>query len=590
MPKAKPVVLSVPDREFFKKRGGEKWMGGQLFRAGPKKRFHTALETFADRLAELGLEPHDPQTLRELLAVVLSKDGTFSAWFRDHNSDVSDVDVFVRLCDVAAGAIVEDYVHKASPKAPKASLLIDEELQGKIATLIEIAVEQGEISAAAGRKAGEGWWQAGHDVDLIEAARAQLEALLSSETHVLHDAGDGLEIPQAERDREVAKSALMQLQIKAMRELAQDAELAPLRDPEALAELIVRKYNADGPTIAELVLRYSKPDVERGYATRLVPLSETIDLDVARAAVSDLQGRYLRVGVAAWVIFKQTRGADGRLSVSADMRYYAVRPQREGDDHEIAAVKRTHPIDLHVRHGSAWAEVEGRSTTDMRRLRGVLRSATGIRPALALNPGVPAREGEVAGWDAHTVRMLHLLEVGLRDAHIDYENFSHAHFSSAGIQDADPQRPSIIGIQLQGQHVLADPTACRLVTQGQTLAAVDVRVRWREDLQGTAFYTTVRIGLAADHAFVLTAYADDNKRARRLHLELVRRMRRELGQALPDTTTLTAMITKITARAIEVGPPEVVDILGPTVAPDGECVTTDATGSDAAPSDLRSAG
>ena len=423
-------------------------------------------------------------------------------------------------------------------------------------------MEQGELSAREGREAGEDRWTIdGHPEELAQDARGALEDLLVSDVNVAHDADP--DVPESEREREIAKAALLQLKLTQLRRLAAEAELPELRDPEALADLIVRHLQADRQAIAELVLRYSTPDVERGWVTRLVPLRQSADLASARDSLRELQGKYLRLEVATWLVFTKVNESDDGVAFEGDVRYYSVRPQREGDRPEIAALQRSHPISVQLHQGQSWAVIDGRSATDVRRLRKALRYALGVHTDGGLSPRVPALEGEIATWDAATLRMLYVLEQGLRDAHLDYTSFRQAEFSRTGMPEADPQQPAVKAVRLQGQHVMADPAACRYITQGQAIASVDVRVRWREDLGRTeAFYSTVRIGMAADHAYVMTAFGESATESETLHRVIVERLRKALETDI-TAAALTGIVAQITQRAMEVGPPEVVDILGP---------------------------
>jgi len=568
MARRRPVVLSQPERAFFEQNGGKKWLRGKLFRDSQKARYERALDAFAEKLGELGIEPHDPETLQQLLKVVLARDGTMGAWFRNHNADVGDDETFARLCKVAAGAIIEEYLHTAEPREPDATLVLDAELKDQISALLELAVEQGELSAREGRDAGEDWWTIENLPDLVDDARGQLEDLLVSDVNVAHTASP--DVPESEREREIAKAALLQLKITQLRRIARDADLPLLRDREALADLIVRKYGADRAEIAELVLRYSVPDVERGWVTRLVPLRASAELSSARRTLPDLPGKYLRLEVASWLVFHKAEESHDGASFEGEIMYYAVRPQREGERLDIAALQRTHPIAVKLKAGQAWVAIDGRSAMDVRRLRKALRYALGVHLASSLDSNVPSLEGELGSWDRVTLRMLYILEHGLRDAHLDYSSFRQAEFSQTGTTVADPQQPSVRAVRLQGQHVMADPAACRNITSGQTLHSVDVRVRWQRDLRQTeSFYTTIRIGLAADNAYVMTAFGESPSKSRDLHRVLVERLRRALERDF-TAESLAGIVRDISKRAVETGPPEVVDILGPALAESSE--------------------
>jgi hypothetical protein len=563
----KPKVLSQSDQAFFEKWGGKKWMNRKFFREGPQKRYKRALDAFTSELAELGLDPGNAEALQEMLAVVLDKDGTFGAWFREHNFPVDKPDEFSRLCHAAAGALVSEYLHKEELPEAKEGVLLDAELRDQISSLLHTAVEQGELSAKEGREAGEEWWQLDDRPDPIETAREALEELLATDVNVAHKADP--DVPASERQREIAKAALVQLQVSQLRKMAEDEELAPLGDKETLAELIVRKYKADSEAIAELVLKYTVPDVERGWATRLMPLEEPADLPAARTTLQTLLGTYMRLDVATWLVFNSADETSNGVAFDGDIRYYSVRSQREGDRPEIASFQRGHPIRVRLRQGQRWAVIDGKSATDVKRLRKALRHALGLHAKVPLDPKVPALTGDLATFDAKTIRMLHIIERGIRDEHIDYQSFRQAEFSRLDAKPSGPAQVSVRAVRLQGQHVMADPAACRYMIGGQTLSSVEFRVRYKRDLNSNdAFFTNVRIGLAEDHAFVLTAYADDATLSRELHRELVDRLRLALDAEIkPEHLKDIAKV--IANRSHEAEPPDEVDIWGPS-AGDGD--------------------
>jgi hypothetical protein len=560
MAKHRPKVLSQSDEAFFEKAGGLKWMRRKVFREGPQKRYKRALDAFAEQLAGLGLDPNNPQALTELLAVVLDKDGTMGAWFRDHNFPVDKPAEFARLCHAAAGALVSDYLHEAELPDPAAAVLLNANLTDNIGKLLHLAAEQGELSGQEGRKAGEAWWGMDARADNVEAARAELEELLASDVNVAHKADP--DVPETERQREIAKAALMQLKITQLKKLAQEEELPELGNREALAELVVRKYDANTEAIAELVLKHSTPDVERGWATRLMPLREPVDLQKARTNLADLEGTYMRLEVATWLVFNKVDETSTGAAFEGDIRFYAVHPQREGDKPQIASLQRQHPVSVRLRQGAEWALIDGRSSTDVKRLRKALAHALGIKGESAFDPAVPALTGDLALFNAVTVRMLYMLDHGIRDEHLDYQTFRQAEFSRLDNPVKGPEQVAVQAVRLQGQHVMDDPAACRYILGGQTLGSVDIRVKWRPNLRQDAFFTNVRLGIARDHAYVLTAFADDATQAHALHRELVQRMQRALT-AKVDPAKLTPVANQIAKRASEAAPPEEVDIWGP---------------------------
>lgn len=200
-------------------------------------------------------------------------------------------------------------------------------------------------------------------------------------------------------------------------------------------------------------------------------------------------------------------------------------------------------------------------------MRIVFGKALGVRTEPTLPLVMPALEGDAATLDRNTLLMLRILETGLRDQFIDYASFTAAEFTKpqAKATETDPMRPTVRQVKLSGQHILSSPDACRLIAgEGQRMATVEFRARFRENLKGQSHFSNVKVSLAADQATVMTGYGGNSKISRRLHDEIVKRLRKALDRGVEDAGELDAIVKQIVDRAGETGEVETVDILAPS--------------------------
>ncbi|MFT3866784.1 MAG: hypothetical protein QM729_21185 [Solirubrobacterales bacterium] len=377
-----------------------------------------------------------------------------------------------------------------------------------------------------------------------------------------------------------------------LRKIAEAEELPTLGKREAIATLIARKYKSDRREIAELILKYAVDDPEHGYTTRLLPLADEPDLPKATERLGGLKGRYMRVGVANWVVFDSIHGQNDLASFSGEVRYYNVATQEEGNDPEITARQRSGPISVRLRRDQTWGEVDTRNLTEVRRIRAALSHATGAEVENILPLKLPPLSGEAAGLDRYTLMVLHLLG-NLRDPHLDFVSFTMANFS-AGTDpgaEADPLRPRIRQVRLSGQHLLASRDACRLIAAGRRLVAVEFRAKYKRDLTAKeSHFSTVQIGVGSDHAAILTSFGGNPGIAKSLHSDLVGRVRKGLDRGVSDAAELKGIVSQVTARASQEGEAETADILGPEEAPvDGATDASSASKHEGAPGDAGSA-
>jgi hypothetical protein len=565
----RPKVLSEADLTWFEALDGPKWMQKRQYRKRQRIAYYKALDDQVEMLAKFGYHnPVDGETLRELLAVVISKDGTFGPFFRDQGAqDLQTNDGWTRLWSVCAGRVVERYLAQRDEPAPSGPrYVLPETLAESISELIEHAIAAGELSAAEGKAAGEEFLVPPGEPQLVEQARAALEELLATDINFAAEADDGDDIPAKERELEISKSALLRLRTGDLRKIAEDENLPLVRGREALASTIARKYNASRQEIAELILDKLQDNPEAGHTTHLLPLSTEPNLSTARKRLEELQGHYLRLEVAHWLVFLDSDGDESKVRFGGEMRYYDVAAQRDGGEAEIAARRRRAVVEVRLRTGVRWAEIDGRNLTQIRRMRSAFGRALDVQTQPALPVTIPALKGVAATLDRNTLLMLRILETGLRDEFIDYASFTAADFTNPKKEgnEADPLRPTVRQVKLAGQHILSSPDACRLIAkEGQRMVTVEFRARFKESLKGPNHFSSVKVSLATDQATVMTGFGGDPKISRRLHDALVKRLRKAIDRGIKEADELDAIVNQIVARSSDTDEIETVDILPP---------------------------
>lgn len=548
------------------------------YRRRLRKTYYEVLDQQVAILAKAGFDdPLEGSTLRELLAVVLEKDRSFGPFFSDQEAqDLQNDEGWARLRRVCAGRIVERYLFDRTEPAPDGpAFVLSENLGEVISELIDHAVVAGELSTKAGEQAGEALLEVDASGEGQESARVALEEILAADVNLAAAADDEDGIPETERELEITKSALLRLRMGELRKIAEVEDLPLLRGKEDLAAAIVRRYKASRKEIAQLVLEKLPDGVESGHTTHLIQLTESPDLDTARARLSELKGHYLRLEVAHWLVFTEVADGPSLVRFSGQMRYYDVAAQREGGEPEIAARRRRAQVEVRLRKGVEWVEIDGRNLTEIRRIRSAFGRALDVHTRPSLSVSVPSFEGVAGTLDRNTLLMLSILETGLRDELVDYASFTAADFAkpAADGAEAEPLRPSVRQVKLSGNHILSSPDACRLIArEGQKIVSVEFRARYRRGADAPAHFSSVRISLFPDQATIMTSYGGDPTASGQLHTELTRRLRRALDRGIPDATELSSIVQQMVARAEETGDVDTVDILAPA---DGDRITAE---------------
>jgi hypothetical protein len=523
----------------------------------------------------------DARVLMDLLAITLECDATFRGWLRKHcrNSDrLRTAEGWRAAATGAAALVIERYGRREPAELPSQGrdefMLTREELIERVRMLIQLATTTAEEAQTvrAGLRGVESFTPpVAERPDLLDGLEARLVAVLEREMLIVMPTGEDLGIPEDERDREVAKRALVRLRTRELRTVAREQGVAETGTVEQVAQRIAEKHNDNEAEIAELVLRHEEDVPERGYVTRLVGLWEEPNVPQAGRRLEALAGNYVRVGVARWFVCTCVTANDHRVRVEGLLRYYHVNPKLEYDEYSIASTPQEAEVLITFRHGVKWIDIDSRVGGDTRALGLALQQAAGLKPREYLPIELKVPEGDLYAMHRRTVLMLSLLSADLMDGRFALLDLKLAHFEAGDDGSDNPRRPTVRSVRLGGQHLLSSRQACELIVEGRALLSLSgtLRVQLSKDERVVC---PIRIELADGHATIYTGFslAVTEQQTRRVHEELVDRVRKALERAqLPDAVVVLAPQIADRARGEN---PDVADILPPPPdhAPDGD--------------------
>ncbi|HEV2772753.1 MAG TPA: hypothetical protein VGV57_08005 [Thermoleophilaceae bacterium] len=482
---AERVALLEPhERQRLKSLGAFGWLNN-ITRRWKRDRYFDAVERLSGHIAHLG-DPSsaDPRYLAMLMAVTLRRDGSVASYFKArHATDLSEEDDWIAFLDLLGGYVVEQYFkHRGAPEGDGFPV-IAEQLRAELDELLRIAVDEGALAHEEALSMSEATDNLGQVTDLVAETHERIERLLAEDVDLMADVADG-DVPSDRREAEIAKAALVRLRAADLEDIAAREGLLQTGDREELAERIVRNHDADFGEIAELVIRHTRPPVERGLATRLLPLAEEPALRDCAARLEPNVGRFLRLRTAHWYVFRELRldTSERVLSLDGRLRYYRVSAVAIGERHDLNPTPHSPDVALRLRRGSRWAEIDARVAYHARSMKAVVARGAGARLLDTVPLDVPALEGDPAGWDRITLWMLGFLSSGIEDANVSIHNLTMAHFEAPGGKpEEDEDRPGVDSVRLKGRHLASHRDACQLIVDGRRMLDVEVLVRYSPD-------------------------------------------------------------------------------------------------------------
>jgi hypothetical protein len=568
------LQLTPTERAQLKEWGGVSWMK-DLRRRTARKRAMRTLDRLVDAQREAGSPfPEDPEVLAGLLAVSLRADGSIVNYFHSRGAvDLRTDAQWDRFFLLFAKAHLEQWLERRSAAgelsvAPD-GLVVEQNYLDSLEALLTLAQQEGEQSQTeAQTEERAATFNLAQVSDLATETRERLRAYLETSDHFAHEATEE-EIPEAEQTRDIEIAALSRLKLDDLQELAAAQGIPLATSKEALAELIVRRGDITREQIAELSLRTTDLSLDTGLVTRLFPLAEPPDIDIAGRRLDEANRRYLKLRLARWFVFDEARTTPDRVVVNGRIRSYRSKPVLEVEGHRLNVNPHSAEMVIRLRRGRPWAEVDGRQLTDAIDCATVMARGAGTRfgPTLALP--LPALTGTLASWGRRTVWMLSFLQSHLERDAIRIHNYRMAHFEAADASTPiAPDQPRIAEIELRGQHVGASRDACQRIVEGAGLVAVELLLSFAHNADEN-YLIPVRITVSEVCATIETAAGKSVSAASAssLHRTLIEYVRRALDQT-HDMTALGPLARKIVSRARAPEQAQRADMFAPQPPPD----------------------
>jgi hypothetical protein len=230
-----------------------------------------------------------------------------------------------------------------------------------------------------------------------------------------------------------------------------------------------------------------------------------------------LQGNYLEARTAAFFIFGEVTRSAGVLTARGRVRSFTVNPAEAGGQPQLNFRTFKDDIQVRLRDGQPWAEINARRTSDLGMMRAVLRRTGVIGPAAAVPLPDRLQASPYDTWEPRTLWLLDFLRTQLRTKEVALDNTLMAHFVSPKAlattlaPGEDPERrPAVEAVRLFGTQLHEHPEACVLIVAGARLRDLEVRVWHTYDL-GKGYRRLVRFRLSweDDHLAVLTGTLDE---------------------------------------------------------------------------------
>jgi hypothetical protein len=504
----------------------------------------------------------DPQVLRRMCAVLLSADGTFKDWFHKELSGselLTQAGGWQQLYLIVAGAIVERYLRQERDIHVDARyLMTSEELSGEVAAAVDLALARVSHIEEIGRRAGLTVFRSEAIPSVTDDMIREIIEILADEVLVGAETESDLGIPAWEKEKEIGKRALLNLRLTELRQVARERRLPTSGRIDEIADRIVRSLGIDRREIARTIIQHEQPRPERGLVSRLLPLDETPELSRVRERIEPYVGRYIRIGVARWLVIADVETAADHVDVVGQVRYYRVEPKVDEEDFSLMDSLRRSEVRIRFRRGVQWCELGLKRAGDARGLGYAIKRLFDIAPRATLPLNVHPEEGDLVAWDVRTVFMLDLLQSGLQDRQHAITNMTVVQFESDEDQE---RRVNVTSVRLQGQQLISSRQACEFIVQGRGMIMITLRLR--AQISRDEFVTIpLRIDLHDDSVVVSTALTDvPDAVTQQVHGHVVERVRATVESGIRNMPGLVSLANQVVQRSTDLRPTEEPDIL-----------------------------
>lgn len=388
--------------------------------------------------------------------------------------------------------------------------------------------------------------------DIKDRLSARLRTSLEDELVPAVQTVDG-DISEREIDREVTKKALIGLKLATLRTIARQRGLATSGNLEDVAEQVAKSYSWDQEEIARLILAYAEPDdPARAHVDRLFPLRDSPDMTYVRDRLSYVAGRYVRIGIARWFVFKEMRPISASIEqVSGVVRTYQASVDETETGPQLHASPSRSDVRLLLDSHEPLVRVRQASILPARSAVRALAIAANVSLQGALQLPAVAATGSATRIHPQSLFMLDLLHTRLREAGFKDINLTVARFkmSDALVDDAE-SRPILRAVRFEGAHLLDSVAACKLLADGRPLTEMALMISTVPKAGEYSRRYPVRVTLEPDHAAVITGYGTDKPESSlEVHRRIVRSLAAEMHAGHADVDRLQALISRVLEQA-----------------------------------------
>ncbi len=505
------VIRTTQQRELTKDLRLDRYLSSKDYER-KRSLFHATLDNYLPFVCDLHGQP-DGVALAEMLACVLERDGTFFGAIRKRRRRSALLDTregWEQVTRTVAALITEKYLRdRLSDETIDELMLTVDELRARV----QAAFLEMPNHAQALREAGSqvAWAENFTPATAIrprinEGAMTRLFNMLARDIALITPPDQDGDIPETERDREVAKRALVRLRITQLRQLADENDIEEIGTIEQLADRLAASAADDAAAVAEMVINQELPAHEHGLTTTLVALKENPELPRLAERLKRLQGNFARVGVARWFICSEVTSSTTEVVARGKLKYYRVNPKLEYERYDLASDPGEADAIIVTRFGRRWLEVSTRLRGDTSALS-ILASRVASfgldRPLpLALHLADP---NELHQWARRSVVMLGLLAQDLSHDGIELTNVAVAQFETTGDDSIGTNTPAVRNVRVGGQHLISHRQICELLVAGRAFSQVTGSVRVTLSSQEIVV-VPFRAELSADDATVFTGF------------------------------------------------------------------------------------
>jgi hypothetical protein len=435
-------------------------------------------------------------------------------------------------------------------KRQEPEVRLAEDLAAEVDELLEFAKKRGLV-ARQGDTGKRVMTTHPDKPNVDEFLRGELRQALEGDVVSATQADDTTGLLDWELQREISKKALLGLRRPALLDLAMRLRLDKRGRTEDVAERIARHYGFDGAAIAQVILdTEQEPEPQHALSDRLFPLERPVqDLESIFPRLKVVLRRFIRVGVARWVLFEQLERRGGALKLTGRLRAFRAYVAGDQEIPQLGATPVDTPFAIEIGADDPFLRIRRGNSTVGRAACRALEAVTELRTLGRLPIGHGGVEGLLAAIDPNTRAMLDLLHDRLRETIARSPNLTVARFrmSEDDLGDEDrPDRPRLKAVRFEGTHLLDSIPACRLIAlDGRALVDLSLVVVANPDSSDEPAELPIRLSFDRDHANVVTDLGNRPDLAIRLHRELLLQVEQALQEGVKDVASLERFVERI---------------------------------------------